>query len=107
MSQFHHDNIFNPDIDNKKALALVSGVNFEKGELDIPFVEISNSVKGQFKHPRGSNSFLSYSDFLTVVDDYFDSTVYLKEDNEYEIKLHTYVESLTLRSKKKSKNTDN
>lgn len=46
---------------------------------------------------------MSYSDFLTIVDDHFDSTVYAEEDSEYEIKLHTHVEPLTLRSKKNQK----
>lgn len=75
LNQFNYDNIFSSDVNNKQVLALGSGVNFERGELDIPFVEISNSVKGQFKHQMGSNLFF-YSDFLSVVDKHFDSTVY-------------------------------
>lgn len=103
LNQFHYDNIFNSDVSNKQVLALGSGVNFETGELDIPFVEISCSVKGQFKHPIGEDLSFSYSDFLSVVDKHFDSTIYQEDDNEYEIKLHTHVDPLTLKSKKYQK----
>lgn len=30
LNQFHYDNIFSSDVNNKQALALGSGVNFEK-----------------------------------------------------------------------------
>lgn len=51
----------------------------------------------------GGDLNFSYSDFLSVVDKHFDSIIYQEDDNEYEIKLHTHVDPLTLKSKKYQK----
>lgn len=103
LPKYHYEHIIDSDKTRLQLLCFVSGVNYETGELDIPVVEISNSVKGQFRHPMGEELQFSYDDFLSLVDDHFNATIYQEDDNEYEIKLHTHVNPLTLESRKYKK----
>ncbi|MHC5268200.1 relaxase/mobilization nuclease domain-containing protein [Enterococcus sp. LJL98] len=103
LNQFHLDNLFHPDTSHAQVVAFGSGINFETGELKLPYVEVDDLASKQFKHSIGDGKTYQYSEFLSIVDEHFSKTIYPEEDNEYEIKLHTHVNPKTLKSEKYQK----
>lgn len=82
--------------------AIASGFNLE-GKLNKPFVELDKVAQIQFKDYPVDNNFVPYDDFLELVDRHFKRTIYLEDDNEYELTLHFSVNPKTLKSNKSKK----